>query len=176
VSIDLDSIQTQYQAGRAAFERGNYRNAVQHLETANSLVEPTSRLGGQVQIWLVTAYQAVGNSAAAIALCRQLSHHPDDLTRKQGKRLLYILEAPQLKPRSEWLTEIPDLSRLSDRTQSSGGTSQYGTAKPAGKPLNQPKLLPEPVDLTQVNTQENQFVWLALIAIGLVLGGLIWLS
>jgi hypothetical protein len=38
----------------------------------------------------------------------------------------------------------------------------------------QPKQLPEPVDLTQVNTRDNRFIWVALITIGLTLGGLIW--
>ena len=34
----------------------------------------------------------------------------------------------------------------------------------------------EPIDLSQVNTQDNQFIWVALGVIFLIIGGLIWLS
>ena len=172
MSSDPDILQVEYQAGKVAFERGDYRQAIEALEKANALVSPGSRLGGEVQTWLVTAYEAGGKQTEAIDLCRKLSVHPDYLIRKQGKRLLYILEAPKLQSRPEWLTEIPDLAKLSDRnTSNAGGSSRQSSARSP-----QPSPILEPIDPTQVNTKDNQFVWLALGAAGLILGGLVWLS
>jgi tetratricopeptide (TPR) repeat protein len=169
---NLEIAKEQYQAGKTAFERGDYRQSVQALEKAVSLAARNTRLGGEMQIWLVTAYQAAGQQQQAIGLCEQLSRHPDLQTRKQAKRLLFILQAPQLKTRPEWLTEIPDLGAIDDAAQDNKGASQY----PATPRRSRSQPEPEPVDLTQVNTKDNQFIWVALIAIALMIGGLLWLS
>jgi FimV-like protein len=171
----LEFAKTYYKSGKDAFERGRYRESVQALEKAASLVSRTSRFGGDVQIWLVTAYEAAGDKEAAIALCNQVARHPDPETSKQGKRLLYILKAPRLKTRPEWLTQIPDLGAIDDRQQQGQGLSKYATVKKQPRKPTRPTL-PEPIDLTQVNTKENQFVWLALGAIALTLLGLWWVS
>ncbi|MGF1537426.1 MAG: tetratricopeptide repeat protein [Elainellaceae cyanobacterium] len=163
----------QYELGKSAFERGQYRQAVQHLEKAASLVDKISPFSGEVKIWLVTAYQARGQMKDAVALCRQVAHHPDYLTAKQGRRLLYILEAPQLKSRPEWMTSIPDLSAL-EEGGSSKGLSQYPPPKRSRRP--KPKPEPEPLDLSQVNTRDNGFVWLGLVLVLLVAGGLVFLG
>ncbi|MGJ3250180.1 MAG: hypothetical protein ACFE0J_03455 [Elainellaceae cyanobacterium] len=171
----LELAKFQYRAGKDAFERGRYRQAVQYLEKAVSLVKRTSRLGGEMQIWLITAYEAAEQREDAIALCNQISRHPDPETSKQGKRLLYILKAPRLKTRPEWLTQIPDLTALDEISQQGQGLSKYTptTKKPKRRP---PKKEPEFVDLSQVNTQDNQFIWFALVAIALTIGGLWWVS
>ncbi|MGP0128668.1 MAG: hypothetical protein ACTMUB_05210 [cyanobacterium endosymbiont of Rhopalodia musculus] len=57
----------------------------------------SSQLGGEVQMWLVTAYQAVGRLHHAITLCQTLTCHPCSDIRKQSKEILYILQAPKLK-------------------------------------------------------------------------------
>ncbi|HEY9907755.1 MAG TPA: tetratricopeptide repeat protein [Thermosynechococcaceae cyanobacterium] len=170
---NLENLQIAYQAGKAAFERGDYRQSIERLEQATALVSPGSRLGGEVQTWLVTAYEAAGRQAEAIDLCRKLSVHPDYLTRKQGKRLLYILEAPKLQTRPEWLTEIPDLGKLSDRStaEAAGGSRQTTPSRSTSS-----QILSEPIDPSQIKTQDNQFVWFALLTVGLVLGGVLWLS
>lgn len=175
-SIDnLELVRTQYRAGRDAFERGKYRESVQFLEKAASLVARNSRLGGEIQIWLVTAYEAAGQRTEAIALCNQISRHPDRDTRKQGSRLLYILSAPRLKTRPEWLTEIPDLTALEDAERDyKPAFTPPPNRPPRSRPTPEPNL--EPIDLSQVNTQDNRFVWVALVAIVLVLGSLVWLS
>jgi hypothetical protein len=95
-------------------------------------------------------------------------------TRQQGKRLLYILKAPQLKTRPEWLTQIPDLSGIEDANGKSKQASYQPTSTRPARPRPQPQ--PEPIDLSQVNTQDNGFIWVALGAIGFLLGGLLWLS
>ena len=169
-SENKEKFRIEYQAGKAAFERGDYRTSVKHLEAASALMSRTSRLGGEAQIWLVTAYEASGQKSEAIALCQQVSRHPDPETSKQGKRLLYILQAPQLKRPAEWMTEIPDLGAIAD----SDPKDRRGSNSPATKTNRNPREPLEPVDLSQVNTKDNKFIWVALIVLSLTLGGLIW--
>lgn len=161
---------TEYQAGKAAFERGKYREAVQHLEKASALIARNTRLGGEIQIWLVTAYQAAGQQQEAVALCEQLKHHPYPETNKQARRLLYILQAPQLQRPQEWLTQIPELSALPDNESQ----TRFGSGNVSKKRPPQTPAIPDPVDPSKVNTKDNRFIWVALIAIALTLAGLIW--
>lgn len=171
-SESLEIVRTQYQAGVAAFERGQYRDSVQHLEKASAQANRNSRLGGEIQLWLVTAYEAAGQRTEAIALCELLKRHPDSETSKQARRLLYIMQAPQLKRPTEWLTQIPDLGAVSDNDTKTRIGSGTATSNRQEQQLKQP----EPIDLTQVNTRDNRFIWVAIIAIALTLGGLIWSS
>lgn len=161
----------QYKAGRAAFERGHYRKAVQCLEYAAGMVEPRSSLGGDVQLWLAMAYEAADYRTEAIALCEQLSRHPHDETRRQASRLLYILKAPQLKTSPEWLSKIPDLGNLEESNRQIKGAYE-ATANPRS-PRSRPAE-PEPIDLSQVNTKDNGFVWVGLGGIGLLVGWFVW--
>lgn len=173
----LAKVRQLYQAGKAAFERGSYRQSVETLEQANGLVNRTSRLGGEVQMWLVNAYQANGQQQEAIALCKLVSRHPDYNTAKQGKRLLYILEAPKLKSRPEWMTTIPDLGSL-DEFEGSSLVQKYAANRPkkGRSPRPKPTPPPEPLDPSQINTKDNGFVWIALIITVLTVGSLFWLS
>lgn len=166
----LEIAKNLYQSGKAAFESGQYRQAVENLEKAIALVNRNSRLGGEVQIWLVTAYEAAGRTEEAIAMSEELKRHPFSETSKQARSLVYILKAPKLQRPSEWMTEIPDLGALSDNE------SKIRLA--AGTKSSQPKQLleREHVDLSQVNTKDNRFLWVALITISLILGSLVWLS
>jgi tetratricopeptide (TPR) repeat protein len=159
----------QYQAAKFAFERGDYRKSVEQLETAKSLVNPNSLLGGEIQIWLVTAYDAAGQRNEAIALCRELTTHPSISTRKEAKRILYILEAPKLKTRPEWLSQIPDLTTISDDAK-----PKYVPATTREPLPEKPKFQVESVDLSQVNTEDNRFVWVALGIGVLAIGALVW--
>ncbi|HEY9800807.1 MAG TPA: tetratricopeptide repeat protein [Leptolyngbyaceae cyanobacterium] len=167
----LELAKTRYQAGKIAFESGQYREAVENLEKASALLARNTRLGGEVEIWLVTAYEAAGRTEDAIALCQQLRRHPHSETRQQAQRLLYILQAPRLKRPSNWMTEIPDLTALSDNE------SQIRiAAKPRKTSERKPPAEPEFVDLSQVNTKDNRFIWLALVVIGLTISYLVWLG
>lgn len=156
--------------GQTTFERGRYKQAIAHFQTALALSNPIGARGGEIQMWLVNAYVAAGDNAAGLALCRQLIRHPDLETQRQSKRLLYILEAPELEMKPEWITQIPDLSDLED----DAGRRYAQTPKRPRRKNPQPE--PEPLDLTQVDTADNQFIWIALIGIILTLGGLIWFS
>lgn len=167
-----EKFRMEYQAGKAAFERGEYRVAVQRLEAASALMSRNTILGGEAQIWLVTAYEAAGQTEEAIALCQQLSHHPDPETSKQSKRLLYILQAPQLKRPEEWMTKIPDLGTIAESDPKDRRGSNNAIANNNRKIKEELK----PLDLSQVNTKDNQFIWVALVASILLVGGLIWLG
>jgi outer membrane protein assembly factor BamD (BamD/ComL family) len=174
---DNSDVEQTFQAAQNAFDRGNYREATAGFEQTLALVTPSSILGGEVQMWLVTVYQAKGQMNDAIALCKKLTHHPDLKTRKEAKRVLYILEAPKLKSRPEWLTQIPDLTGLSDsetRDYKTKGTAKISTKPLASKP--RPLFIVEPIDPSQVNTKDNQFVWVALIAVLIILGSVVWMG
>lgn len=156
-----EEFQAAYNKGKIALERGRYKTSIEELERAKKLVNPSSKLGGEVQIWLASAYQAANQVQSAIALCQDLIKHPSPEIRKQSERILYILKAPALKRPEEWLTKIPDLSQLpEDDTQS----NRY---RPAGRvqPRPRKKLEPEPIDPSEINTRDNQFVWVALVGI-----------
>ncbi len=167
----MTSFDTDYRAGQIAFERGDYRQAVKSFLSAIAQVQPNSRVGGEAQVWLAMAYEATGQLAEAKALCRQLSQHPNLDTRQASKRMSYIMDAPELARRDEWLTKIPDLSHLEDREGKATGNSAAIAPSPQPK---QPKSLEErypPLDLSQVNTQDNNFIAIALVlTIGVLLG------
>ncbi len=165
-----EQIRTAYQAGQIAFERGQYREAIEHLAAASVLAPKNSRQSGEIQIWLVTAYEAADRRSEAISLCKQLKQHPSSEIRQQSRQLLYILEAPKLQRPAEWLTQIPDLTQVTEAE----AKVYKGSAHPSS--TKQTPTLPDAIDLSQVNTKDNAFVWLALAIVILVLGGLLWLA
>ncbi len=169
-SESLEIARQRYRNGKAAFENGKYRQAVEELNKACALLERNSRLGGEVQIWLATAYEAAGQNQEAIELCELLKRHPYPETSKDAKRLQYIFKAPKLERPKEWMTEIPDLGTLSDKSKirSAASLKKSSTVKEVEEM--------EFIDLTQVNTQDNRFIWLALFVIAVTLGSLFWLS
>lgn len=159
--------QAAYQLGQQAFERGRYADAVQAFE--QGLAEkPGISLDGELKLWLVNALAATNRRQEAVELCGKLALHPDLDVRKQSKQLLYIIQAPKLQAKEEWLTKIPDLAELEDSEE-----KPWQTRPVKPRPLKPP---PPPLPLSEVNTEDNGFVWLALIGCGLVLGGLWWLS
>jgi tetratricopeptide (TPR) repeat protein len=162
-----------YATGQTAFERGLYRDAMDWFEKALSLTSGQSALGGEIQIWLVTAYDAAGQKETAIALCRKLSTHSNLETRQQSKRLLYILEAPKLQTRPEWLTQIPDLDPPAATTRRYSAVGQPWSA--ASKPKQPKSITAEPFE--PIDPKESRgFLGIALGLSGVILLGLWWLS
>ncbi|MEA5571396.1 tetratricopeptide repeat protein [Calothrix sp. UHCC 0171] len=173
--MSTDSIEiakTLYQQGQIAFENGQYREAVETLEKASALLSRNTRLGGEVQIWLATAYEAAGRLDDAIDLCEQLKRHPHAETSIQAKRLQYIWKAPKLNRPKEWMTEIPDFSRISDNDNKT--KLVVNTNKSSGEPKKRPE--PEEIDLSQVNTKDNSFIGVGLVVVALTVLYLVWLS
>jgi hypothetical protein len=155
-----NTFEINYQLGKRAFEKGEYRQSIEFLKAASQQVIPSTAMGGEVMMWLVTAYQANGQQTEAIALCQKLTTHPDFEIRKQAKNLLYIIQAPQLQRPKEWMVEIPDLTQAeeSDLENRRGA----GLVKPQTK--SQPKNY-DLIDLSEVETKDNQFIWFALVII-----------
>ncbi len=165
------SFEIDYQSGQTAFERGEYRQAITYLLSAIAQTQPNSKIGGEIQIWLAIAYEAAGQVSAAKALCQQLAAHPSLDTRQASKRMLYIMDAPELARRDDWLTKIPDLTHLEDRQGKAGGTSAPSQPLPPKKEQTLEERYP-PIDLSRVNTKDNNFIAIALASIALVLFGL----
>jgi tetratricopeptide (TPR) repeat protein len=151
------SFQDLYQAGISAFERGQYRVSIEQLNAALDLISSGSREGGEIQIWLISAYQGLGEGEKASEICKQLITHPIYQIREQAKRLLYIIEAPRLKRPEEWMTKIPDLEKLPD------STPQFKK----GSTRQKKEELPPPMQLEQ--NKNNLFIWLAIFIILLMI-------
>ncbi|SKB12547.1 conserved hypothetical protein [Planktothrix sp. PCC 11201] len=166
----LDQVKIAYQAGQFAFERGRYRESVQYLEQASRAVEPNSRLGGEIQMWLVTALEASGLRQDAIALCKQLTRHPNTGTRQQARRLLEVLEAPKLYIDPEGFVKIPDLDHLDVQGDSRSQNNSAATVRSIPKSSVPPVIN----NLDGVKSQDNQFLEIALIIVLLISGGLVW--
>jgi hypothetical protein len=69
------------------------------------------------------------------------------------------------------MTEIPDLGAIAE---SDPKDRRGSSASATGNRNSKEGLELEPVDLSQVNTKDNQFIWVALIALSLTVAGLIW--
>ncbi|ERN43002.1 hypothetical protein KR51_00003130 [Rubidibacter lacunae KORDI 51-2] len=165
------SFQDAFRLGKQYFERGRYRESIEAFKAASQLVDPFTRRYGDSQLWLVTAYQASGSTAEAIALCQQLLNHPHSEIRSQSRNLLAILQAPQLKRPQAWMTQIPDLGTLSE-----SGPEDRRTWHGSGSGREK-SVVPEPeIDSSQVRTQDSPFVWIALAGLLLVTAGIVWLG
>ena len=165
--IKQEEFERLYQIGKKAMMSGKYRLSIESFQQATKLIPTYSRTGGEVQMWLVEAYQAAGQSQEAIALCEELTNHPHRQIREKSKNLLYILKAPRLQRPKEWMTEIPDFKNVSENR------SQYRSAKTTKK--IQPKRQIEPIDLSKVNQNDNQFLWFGLLLIFLtIMGVFLW--
>ena len=66
----------------------------------------------------------------------------------------YIFKAPKLERRKEWMTEIPDLATLSDKSKIRVAASRK--KPPVAKQVEEVEF----INLSQVNTQDNRFIWL----------------
>lgn len=158
-----------YEVRKKALENGKYRISIENLESARKLIGFGTQLGAEVHMLLVTAYQAAGKKQEAIAICQELTAHPNMLMREKAKSVLYIINAPQLERPAEWMSQIPDLSGKE------AAKPQYVTTKRKKPPVKKEEELPE-IDWSQVNTEDNQFIWFALVLAILTVGGLIWLA
>lgn len=155
--------------GQKALERGFPLEAIGAFQAALDQGYPQSHLGGEIQIWLATAYEAAGQHQAALDRCRQLRSHPHPTIRKQSADILYIWEAPALKTPADWIVEIPDLSQVEDNP-----APTIGAGLNRKKPRSPKEPIDIPIDPSSINRKDNHFVWvgLGLGVMGLVLWGL----
>ncbi|AFY40011.1 hypothetical protein Lepto7376_3854 [[Leptolyngbya] sp. PCC 7376] len=153
-----------FEQGKDAFLQGEYRLSRDFLLEAIANVPKLSREGGELRLWLSNAYQANNQIEDAIDLCRELATHPFPQTAERARRQLYILEAPKLERPKEWLTQIPSMENF-ESTQS---LYVEGKQQPTKKELS----IDDFEDLSQIETEDNQFVWVAL-GLGVV-GMTVW--
>lgn len=164
-----NQFEQKFEEGKAAFDRGRYRQSIGLFEEAVKLSAGASRRGGEAQLWLAMAHQASGDVATAKQICRKLVRHPHPECRKQGQQVLEILQAPQLTRPKEWLTPIPDL------------TDQENTKPPTPRMARRRRRPPEPTpiqfeDTRQMNTKDNGFIFAAIAFLAILLGVTYWLS
>lgn len=76
--------------------KANYNRAVELLNRACYYASPTSRRGGQMQLWLAQALYAAGERPQCIRLLEVLKKHPDRDVRMVSKELAFIVQAPEL--------------------------------------------------------------------------------
>jgi hypothetical protein len=171
--------QTCLQQGQRAFEAGQYQAAMAQFEQGKQWAESGTPLQGELRIWLVMSYEAIGDRDRALELCRLIGSHPDMETRKQAKRLLYILEAPKLRMNPEWLTEIPDLTEIASNKKDNKdwGRPMVNLAPPKPPRVKPPEgyVIPEPTDPSKVVMGDDRsLLWALAGAIGVLLSLLIW--
>lgn len=95
---------------QSKFERGDYRQALEQIKQAQSRY-PQS---GKLRLWQALAQEALGETQEAIRLAQTLLRNPDPEVAQQARYVLGIWQAPRLRRPAEWLSEIPDLSRLEE--------------------------------------------------------------
>lgn len=84
-------------AGLRALKQGNYLDAIAHLrEVCETELDET--LVTRASQGLVTAYQRSGDTENAIAVCRNLTHHPDSKVRAWADSALRSLNANPATP------------------------------------------------------------------------------
>jgi outer membrane protein assembly factor BamD (BamD/ComL family) len=164
--VSAEQIASQlYQEGVSNFENGNYQQSIVLLERARALADLETTLGGEILVWLANAYDAVGKTEEAVAICRSLKKHPVNSVRKSARYMLGILTAPQLSKLEGVVSEVPILqspdtyqSKPVARSKSSGDKEQ--------KPFRE-------VSLEKPNTNSsNNFLWVAIASSLLLLA--IW--
>jgi hypothetical protein len=100
-------------------------------------------------------------------------------TRKQAKRLLYILEAPKLRMNPEWLTEIPDLTEIASNKKDNKdwGRPMVNLSPPKPPRVKPPEgyVIPEPTDPSKVIMEDDRsLLWALAGAIGVLFGVFLW--
>ncbi|TYQ25669.1 hypothetical protein PseudUWO311_14500 [Pseudanabaena sp. UWO311] len=152
-----------YQEGVSNFENGNYQQSIALLERARALAVLETTLGGEILVWLANAYDAVGKTEEAVAICRSLKKHPVNSVRKSARYMLGILTAPQLSKLEGVVSEVPIL-QSPDTYQS----------KPVARSKSSEEQKPfREVSLEKPNTNSsNNFLWVAIASSLLLLA--IW--
>ncbi len=144
-----------FQAGILSFERGDYQSAIAQFQQALSGVNEKTQIGGEIQIWLANAYDAVGNSTEAIALCRKLITHSDRDVRKSANYVLGILSAPQLSELKDAVSKIPSLQNLEESDLPSNAPS----SKPVVKSKPEQEVLLANTNNSESQQQSSWFIW-----------------
>ncbi|KAF8073247.1 hypothetical protein HT031_000908 [Scenedesmus sp. PABB004] len=119
------------EAGKKAYERGQYGESLEFLEQAVEMSGKASVLGGEAMMWLALAYQACGRESDCIATYKWLEdNHPVPKVRKQAADLRYIMEAPKLPLGPDERVTIPLLNSDESWVKKGGRKSYTPRAAP----------------------------------------------
>ncbi len=168
----MTEAETLFIQAQRAFEAGQYGRSIERLTQAQPQAKLGSSLHGEIVLWQVMAHQAAGDLDQAMELCKKAVRHADIDTRKAAKNILYVLEAPALQMRPEWMTEIPDLSDLEAKDRKNWGRS-HNPPMPKEK---EKSYIPDPVDPTQVEIEDDRLVWGGLLVAAVLVGIVAWVG
>ncbi|MEX1322774.1 MAG: DUF3153 domain-containing protein [Synechococcaceae cyanobacterium] len=121
-------------SARRAMDRGDYGQVLRLLEPLVSRYPPTTAEGGRLQLLLATACLGRGDSAAALACCRQAGCCADAGLRQQARELLEVLEAPALTRPREWSLTLPELGGVEPISGSLRQRRRHSGASPPADP------------------------------------------
>ncbi len=153
---------------QASFERGQYRQALEQIKQAQSRYPQV----GQLRLWQALAQEALGETQEAIRLAQTLLCNPDPEVAQQARYVLGIWQAPRLRRPAEWLSEIPDLSRLEEAEPPKyrlayGRSQRKGSSPRSGDPLSRSQAAPS------LNTQ--RLIWMLIGILLTLLAVMAWL-
>lgn len=101
--------------GKKLYAKGAYAESLSRFEAAIGCTTADTLVGGEAKMWLALALDGSGKSDQARAIYVELKEgHPLPSIRSQAGDLLYILDAPKLKIKSEERLKIPDLTDVDD--------------------------------------------------------------
>jgi hypothetical protein len=87
-AVDPQSLALLFKSGNSAMRRGDYTGAIAALTSFLHSAKPGSREFGQAQMALVKAYEADGQTEAAIGLCQDMAESPAQATRLWSQQYL----------------------------------------------------------------------------------------
>ena len=110
--------------GVFAYNKGMYFDAVKWYDAALEETEPTTLIGGSIQINKAQALYACRKRDEAIELYKLLENtHPEGKIKREADRLRYIIEAPEMKLGDDEYVEVPlmrDAYQYKSKWSSSG--------------------------------------------------------
>lgn len=162
-----------FRAGKLYYERGMYKESVKAFEDALVAEGALSPLGGDIQMWLALAYQAVGLEKKCIETYKFLeSNHPLPAVRKQAADLRYIMEAPKISLKPEEKVSIPVFDDIDRNDPKSKGNRPI---RPRIKKQQKKKTWDEEFwdTYSPPRTLRNRYVLIAACIVSL---GLAWYS
>jgi hypothetical protein len=151
---------------KQAFENGKYRQCLDYLNGGLDLGGLSLEAKGDAKLWLVMTHQALGELDQALSLCQQLTKYPSYTVQKEARRLLGILQAPQLRRPEEWVTKVPTFDGDREPKKIYGAAGQRGarSKRQPDNPYSNPQEIPEDAVL------DNSFVTIAIAATLLLFG------
>eukprot|EP01023_Acetabularia_acetabulum_P030721 TRINITY_DN2892_c0_g2_i1.p2 TRINITY_DN2892_c0_g2~~TRINITY_DN2892_c0_g2_i1.p2 ORF type:complete len:278 (-),score=29.70 TRINITY_DN2892_c0_g2_i1:477-1310(-) len=164
----------EYETGIKAYGRGRYKQSLQLFKMALDREGPFTKLGGEIQMWLALAYQAIGDEQECLEIYKNLeTTHPIKSIQKQAANLRFILEAPKLEISEDEKVKLPVLTEIEKNARKEQQVRQRSPIKSSRKPINmslEEKYLQNykpPVWIT------NRYVQVATVIVSI---GMLWYS